>query len=206
MSIQKATNITWHHGSITQQDREKLLNQKGIIIWFTGLSGSGKSTLAHATEERLFEMGHLSFVLDGDNIRHGLNKNLGFSPEDRQENIRRIGEVAKLFAKAGIIVMTAFISPYRADRDSVRALVNEGEFIEIFVKVPLDIAEERDPKGLYKKARVGEIKEFTGISAPYEEPLNPEMLIETDKMGLDICVEKVIAYLQAKGIIGKDLA
>ena len=177
MTVQKATNITWHHGAITKNDRERLLNQKGFVIWFTGLSGSGKSTLAHAVEEKLFEKGHLSYVLDGDNIRHGLNKNLGFSPEDREENIRRIGEVSHLFAQAGVIAMTAFISPYRADRDKVRALLDDGEFVEVFVKVPLDIAEERDPKGLYKKARAGEIKEFTGIkkydygTIPWPDPV-----------------------------------
>ena len=204
MTIQKATNITWHQGAITKADRERLLNQKGVVIWFTGLSGSGKSTLAHAIEERLFERGHLSFVLDGDNIRHGLNKNLGFSPEDREENIRRIGEVARLFAQAGLISMTAFISPYRADRDKARALLHNGEFIEVFVKVPLDVAEERDPKGLYKKARAGEIKEFTGISAPYEAPSKPELVIDTSELDLMQSAEKVLNYLEDKGIIGED--
>ena len=179
MTIQKATNITWHESTISKDDREKLLKQKGVVLWFTGLSASGKSTIAHAVEEDLYKRGNLCYVLDGDNIRHGLNKNLGFSPEDREENIRRIGEVASLFAQAGLITMTAFISPYRSDRDKARALLKEGEFIEIYVKVPLDVAEERDPKGLYKKAKAGEIKEFTGISAPYEEPLNAEMVIDT---------------------------
>ncbi|MGA1842206.1 MAG: adenylyl-sulfate kinase [bacterium] len=201
MTIQKATNITWHHGAIVKEDRERLLEQKGIVIWFTGLSGSGKSTLAHAVEEKLFETGHLCFVLDGDNIRHGLNKNLGFSPEDREENIRRIGEVAKLFAQAGVIAMTAFISPYRVDRDKVRTLLGPGEFIEIFVQIPLKIAEERDPKGLYKKARAGEIKDFTGISAPYEEPLNPELVIDTSKLDVEQSAERVLSYLKEKGII-----
>ena len=201
MTIQKATNITWHHGAIVKKDRERLLEQKGIVIWFTGLSGSGKSTLAHAVEEKLFENGHLCFVLDGDNIRHGLNKNLGFSPEDREENIRRIGEVAKLFAQAGVIAMTAFISPYRSDRDKVRTLLDTGEFIEIFVKVPIDIAEERDPKGLYKKARAGEIKEFTGISAPYEEPLNPELVIDTSEMDVEQSADRVLSYLRENGIL-----
>ncbi|MGA1790263.1 MAG: adenylyl-sulfate kinase [bacterium] len=203
MTIQKATNITWHHGAITKEDRERLLNQKGVVIWFTGLSGSGKSTLAHAVEERLFETGHLSFVLDGDNIRHGLNKNLGFSPQDREENIRRIGEVAGLFAHAGIITMTAFISPYRIDRDKARALLGAGEFVEVFVKVPIEVAEERDPKGLYKKARSGEIKEFTGISAPYEEPLGPELVIDTSQFDLGQSAEMVLSYLKEKGIIKK---
>jgi adenylylsulfate kinase len=201
MTIQKATNITWHDGAITKQDRERLLQQKGIVVWFTGLSSSGKSTIARAVEERLFELGHTSYVLDGDNIRHGLNKNLGFSPEDREENIRRIGEVARLFADGGIIAMTAFISPYRKDRDQARALLAEGEFIEVFVKVSLDMAEQRDPKGLYKKARAGEIPEFTGISAPYEEPLNPEIVIDTDTLDVDQSRDAVIRYLVEKQII-----
>ena len=201
MVEQRATNITWHKGAVTKKDRERLLNQKGVVIWFTGLSGSGKSTLAHAVEEELFRNGYLTYVLDGDNIRHGLNKNLGFSPEDRAENIRRIGEVAKLFADAGVIAMTAFISPYRADRDKARALLPEGEFIEVFVKVPLDVAEQRDPKGLYKKARAGEIKEFTGISAPYEEPLNPELIIDTSQHDLEESARLVIDYLKTHQII-----
>ena len=201
MTIQKATNITWHDGAITKKDRERLLQQKGIVVWFTGLSSSGKSTIARAVEERLFELGHTSYVLDGDNIRHGLNKNLGFSPEDREENIRRIGEVAKLFTDGGIIAMTAFISPYRKDRDQARSLLAEGEFIEVYVKVSLDMAEKRDPKGLYKKARAGEIQEFTGISAPYEEPLNPEIVIDTDTMDIDQSRDTVIRYLSEKKII-----
>lgn len=201
MTIQKATNITWHQGQVKKQDREKLLQQKGVVLWYTGLSGSGKSTLALAVEEKLFQHGHLCMVLDGDNIRHGLNKNLGFSPEDREENIRRIGEVAKLFTDAGLITMTAFISPYRKDRDKARALLPDGEFIEIYVKVPLDIAEQRDPKGLYKKARAGEIPEFTGISAPYEEPLKPELSIDTSQLDLDQSVEVVIDYLKEKGFV-----
>lgn len=201
MTLQKATNITWHSGAVTASDREKMLGQKGAVIWFTGLSGSGKSTLAHAVEEKLFGSGHLSYVLDGDNIRHGLNKNLGFSPEDREENIRRIGEVSKLFADAGILAMTAFISPYRSDRDKARSLVEEGKFIEIFVQVPLEVAEQRDPKGLYKKARAGEIKEFTGIDAPYEEPLNAELVIDTSKHSLEESAELVISYLKEKQII-----
>ena len=203
MTIQKATNITWHEGAITSSDRERLLQQKGAVLWFTGLSGSGKSTLALAVEEKLFERGHLCFVLDGDNIRHGLNKNLGFSPEDREENIRRIGEVGNLFADAGVIAMTAFISPYRQDRDKARELLSEGSFVEIYVKVPLDIAEERDPKGLYKKARAGEIKEFTGISAPYEEPLSAEIIVDTGELDLDQSVEKVIRFLEERDIVRK---
>ncbi|MFW6137093.1 MAG: adenylyl-sulfate kinase [Candidatus Aminicenantaceae bacterium] len=201
MSQTKATNITWHDGQITKADRERLLHQKGIVIWFTGLSGAGKSTLALALEEKLFERGRLSYVLDGDNIRHGLNKNLGFSPEDREENIRRIGEVAKLFADAGIITMTAFISPYRSDRDQARRLLKEKEFIEVFVKVPLDVAEERDTKGLYKKARAGEIAEFTGISAPYEEPDKPELIIDTSLLNIKDSVDLVISYLEKNGLI-----
>ena len=201
MTIQKSTNITWHDGDITKSDRERLIQQKGVVIWFTGLSSSGKSTIARAVEARLFERGNLSYVLDGDNIRHGLNKNLGFSPEDREENIRRIGEVAKLFADAGLITMTAFISPYRKDRDRNRELLEGGEFIEIFVKVSLDVAEKRDPKGLYKKARTGEIKEFTGISAPYEEPLNPELTLDTDKLTLVQCQDAVMRYLEENRII-----
>lgn len=203
MTIQKATNITWHEGNINRQDRERLLQQKGVVLWFTGLSGSGKSTLALAIEEKLFERGHLCFVLDGDNIRHGLNKNLGFSPEDREENIRRIGEVGKLFADSGVIAMTAFISPYRRDRDKARGLLEDGKFIEIFVEVPLEVAEQRDPKGLYKKARAGEIKEFTGISAPYEEPLNPEIVVNTGELDLKQSVDKVVRYLEDRDVVRK---
>jgi len=201
MTEQKATNITWHQSALSKLDREKLLNQKGVVIWFTGLPSSGKSTLAHAVEEELYTRGHLSYVLDGDNVRHGLNKNLGFSPEDREENIRRIGQVAKLFAQAGVITMTAFISPYRRDRDRARQLLEDGEFIEVFVKVSLEEAEQRDPKGLYKKARAGEIKEFTGISAPYEEPLNPELVIDTNELDLGKSKDMVIQYLEEKKII-----
>lgn len=203
MTIQKATNITWHEGNITRGDRERLLQQKGVVLWFTGLSASGKSTLALAVEEKLFERGHLCFVLDGDNIRHGLNKNLGFSPEDREENIRRIGEVGKLFADSGVIAMTAFISPYRGDRDKARELLEDGRFIEIFVEVPLDVAEQRDPKGLYKKARAGEIKEFTGISAPYEEPLSPEIVVNTGELDLGQSVDRVIRFLEDRDIVRK---
>ena len=201
MTTQKATNITWHDGAITNADRERLLNQKGAVLWFTGLSASGKSTLANAVEEKLFEMGHLSYILDGDNIRHGLNKNLGFSPEDREENIRRIGEVSKLFCDAGVITMTAFISPYRADRDKARTLVAQGRFVEIYVKVPIEIAEQRDPKGLYQKARAGEIKEFTGISAPYEEPENAELIIDTGKLNPEESVRTIIDYLIKNRIV-----
>jgi adenylylsulfate kinase len=199
MTEQKATNITWHHGAVESADRERVLGQKGVVIWYTGLSGSGKSTLAHAVEEKLFETGKISYVLDGDNIRHGLNKNLGFSPEDRTENSRRIGEVAKLFAECGVITMTAFISPYREDRNAARSLLPEGSFVEVFVKVPLDVAEERDPKGLYKKARAGEIPEFTGISAPYEEPESAELVIDTSELDLEQSAAKVVDYLAQQG-------
>jgi adenylylsulfate kinase len=198
----KATNITWHHADITQADREKMNGHKSAIIWFTGLSASGKSTLAHAVENVLYERNCRTYVLDGDNIRHGLNKNLGFSPEDREENIRRIGEVAKLFVEAGVLAITAFISPYRSDRDKARALCPES-FIEIYVKCDLGVCEERDPKGLYKKARAGVVKEFTGISAPYEEPENAELVVDTSHETLEESTARVIAYLEAKGIVPK---
>ncbi len=201
MVKQKATNITWHEGHIPKQAREKLLGQKGVTLWFTGLSGSGKSTVANGVERKLYEKGNATFVLDGDNIRHGLNKDLGFSPEDREENIRRIGEVAHLFSNAGIINLTSFISPYRADRQKARELAGDGEFIEIYVYCPLEECEKRDPKGLFKKARAGIIPEFTGISAPYEEPENPEIRIETHKQSVEECADIVINYLKEKGII-----
>jgi len=201
MTEQKATNITWHDAVISREDRERLLKQKGAVIWFTGLSGSGKSTLAHEVESRLHSQNHLTVVLDGDNIRHGLNKNLGFSPEDREENIRRIGEVARLFFDAGVIAMTAFISPYRKDRGKVRGLLPEGRFIEVFCACSLDVCEERDTKGLYKKARAGEIREFTGISAPYEEPSNPEIRVDTDRLSVGDCADAVIGYLRDQGFL-----
>ncbi|MBN1155696.1 adenylyl-sulfate kinase [candidate division KSB1 bacterium] len=201
MTMQKATNITWHAGHITKADREKFLNQKGVVLWFTGLSSAGKSTVAREVESMLFERGHMAYVLDGDNIRHGLNKNLGFSPEDRAENIRRIGEVAKLFADAAFITITAFISPYKEDRDRARSLLGAGEFVEIFLDCPLSICEQRDPKGLFKKARAGEIKEFTGISAPYEVPNHPEIRIDTSKLTIRECAEQVIHYLESNGVI-----
>jgi adenylylsulfate kinase len=201
MTIQKATNITWHGGEVTDKDREQLLNQKGVVIWLTGLPSSGKSTLAHAVEQELFKNGNLAYVLDGDNIRYGLNKNLGFSPEDREENIRRIGEISKLFADAGLIIIAAFISPYRADREKARELIGSLRFIEVYVKVPLAVAEERDPKGLYKKARAGEIKDFTGIDAPYEEPEKAELVIDTHEYDLNKCVDIVIDYLKNHGIV-----
>lgn len=201
MTEQKATNITWHHGIITSQDREALLGHHGVVLWFTGLSSSGKSSIAHYVEYLLHQRNCVTVVLDGDNIRHGLNKNLGFSPEDRAENIRRIGEVAKLFADTGVLAMTAFISPYRADRDSVRALLTEGRFIEIYVDCPVEECEARDPKGLYKKARAGEIPEFTGISAPYEPPTQPEIVLRSAEHSLEECATQVVAYLEERGTI-----
>jgi adenylylsulfate kinase len=196
-----ADNITWHSGLITQTDRETFLHQKGVVLWFTGLPSSGKSTLARAVEQQLFGAGRLAYVLDGDTIRHGLNKDLGFSPRDREENIRRIGEVAALFTDAGLITMTAFISPYRADRDKARSLLPAGRFIEIYVRVSLLQAEQRDVKGLYKKARKGEIKEFTGISAPYEEPLQPELDIDTEVLSVVKSTAAIMAYLRSQKII-----
>ena len=201
MTTQKATNIKWHHGKISRDDRVNLMKQKGGTIWLTGLSGSGKSTIAVELEHALIENKHQAYILDGDNIRHGLNKNLGFSPEDRSENIRRIGEVAKLFTDANIITITAFISPYRQDRDNARKLFQAGEFIEIYIKCPLEVCEQRDTKGLYKKARAGEVKEFTGISAPYEEPLKPELTIDTSTMSIEESTRTIIAYLEEKGYV-----
>lgn len=190
-----------HSPIITKKDRQRLNGHRSCILWFTGLSGAGKSTVAHRVEEILFEMGIRTYVLDGDNIRMGLNKNLGFSKEDREENIRRISEVAKLFVDAGIIVLTAFISPYRKDRNLARSLVEEGEFIEIYVKCPLEVCEKRDVKGLYEKARKGIIKQFTGIDDPYEEPENPEIVIETDKYTLEESANMVVKYLKEKGYL-----
>ncbi|HXJ32884.1 MAG TPA: adenylyl-sulfate kinase [Candidatus Eisenbacteria bacterium] len=201
MAEQKATNIVWHQGAVNRDDREKLNGHKGATVWLTGLSGSGKSTIAVDLEKRLCERGVRTYILDGDNIRHGLNKNLGFSPEDRTENIRRIGEVAKLFTDAGLVAITAFISPYRADRDQVRALMKPGDFVEIFVDCPVEVCEQRDVKGLYKKARAGEIKEFTGISAPYEAPAKPELTLESHELSVDAAVAKVVDYLASKGIV-----
>src|SRR5512143_3121494 len=185
MTEQKATNIVWHQGNVTRADREKINGHKACTVWLTGLSGSGKSTIAVDLEKRLWERGVKTYILDGDNIRHGLNKNLGFSPEDRTENIRRIGEVAKLFTDAGMVVLTAFISPYRADRDQVRALMKAGDFVEVHVDCPVEVCEQRDVKGLYKKARAGEIKEFTGISAPYEAPANAELTIRSHELSVE---------------------
>ena len=199
--MEATKNIVWHATTITKQDRHRMNGHKSAILWYTGLSGAGKSTLANKVEEKLFERGIHTYVLDGDNIRHGLNKGLGFSTEDRKENIRRIGEVSKLFVDAGAFVSTAFISPYREDRDMVRQLVNDGEFIEIFVNAPLDVCEERDPKGLYKKARAGEIKNFTGIDDPYEAPQNAELTIYTGEKTLEECAAAVLSYLESTGYL-----
>ncbi|MDX1681753.1 MAG: adenylyl-sulfate kinase [Phycisphaeraceae bacterium] len=204
MAEQKATNITWHEGEVTREDRQKVLGHQGATIWLTGLSGSGKSTVAVEVEKQLLIRGHHAYRLDGDNVRHGLNKNLGFSPEDRDENIRRVGEVAKLFNDAGILTLTSFISPYQATRDMVRGLHDEGEltFIEVHVDVPLEEAEARDPKGLYKKARAGEIKGFTGIDAPYEAPENPELVLNTADESVEESAQRIIDLLEEKGLIG----
>jgi len=201
MAERKATNIVWHPGAVTKGDRETITGHKACTIWMTGLPGSGKSTIAVALEKALWDRGVHTFVLDGDNIRHGLNKDLGFSPEDRNENIRRIGEVAKLFTSAGVINVTAFISPYRSDRDQARALMGAGEFIEVYVDCALAECERRDPKGHYKKARAGEIKEFTGVSAPYEAPLHPELVVHTDREAVDGSVAVILNYLQTNGYI-----
>jgi adenylylsulfate kinase len=200
MAKQVATNITWHEGHVDRADRAKVLRQKGATIWFTGLPSSGKSTIAFTLEHALVERGHLAYVLDGDNIRHGLNKNLGFSPQDRNENIRRIGEVAKLFADTGVLTMTSFISPYRKDRDLVRALHAEGKlpFIEIHLATPIETCEQRDPKGLYKKARAGIIKNYTGVDSPYEEPEHPDLILDTDAMDVEECIDSVLRFLEQK--------
>lgn len=204
MAKQVATNITWHEGHVARPERERLLKQKGATVWFTGLSGSGKSTVAFTVEHALIARGRLAYVLDGDNIRHGLNKNLGFSPEDRTENIRRIGEVAKLFADAGVITFTSFISPYRADRDGVRATHDAAElpFLEVYVKAPVEVCEKRDPKGLYAKARAGQIPEFTGISAPYEEPQAAELVLDTSELGPEAAAAAVLELLESRGLLG----
>ncbi len=201
MTDQRATNITWHQHHVTREDREKLLGQKGVTVWLTGLSGSGKSTIAVAAEEVLVSRGRLACVLDGDNVRHGLNKNLGFSPEDRTENIRRIGEVAKLFTECGVIVFTSFISPYRADRDLVRGIHPEGRFVEAYVSASVGTCESRDVKGLYKKARAGEIPEFTGVSAPYEAPERPELVLDTNRQSVAESVGQLVAFLEEKGYL-----
>ena len=205
MADQKATNVHWHEGDITRAHREKLMGHKGATLWFTGLSGSGKSTVAVELEGTLHEMGIISYRLDGDNVRMGINKNLGFSAEDRTENIRRIGEVSKLFVDSGVISLSSFISPYRADRDQVRELHEAAgmDFIEIFVDCSLEAAESRDPKGLYKKARAGEIKNFTGIDDPYEAPDKPEIHLHSDQQSLAEEVEQILAVLRERGIVNQ---
>jgi len=206
MTEQVATNITWHEGTVSHEERQKNLGQKGATIWFTGLSGSGKSTIAVAVEQVLLQHDKHAYVLDGDNVRHGLNKNLGFSPEDRTENIRRIGEVSKLFADAGILSITSFISPYIEDRNTVRALHEEAglPFVEVYIDCSLEAAEERDPKGLYAKARAGEIKGFTGIDAPYEAPENAELVVATHEHDVETCVRMVVEYLDGAGFLSAD--
>lgn len=194
-------NLTWHQASVTKEERRTQNNHGSFVLWFTGLSASGKSTIANALARRLFENNVRSYVLDGDNIRHGLNKDLSFSEDDRKENIRRIGEVAKLFVDSGTIVITAFISPFRADRNLVRTLLSEKEFIEVFVHCPLQECEKRDPKGLYEKARSGEVKHFTGIDSPYEEPLKPEITVHTHESSIEECVDQLILYLQERGLL-----
>jgi len=201
MTDVKATNIVWHAGVVTKADREAITGHKACTIWMTGLPASGKSTLAVALEKTLWGRGVHAYVLDGDNIRHGLNKDLGFSPADRNENIRRIGEVAKLFTASGVINVTAFISPYRNDRDQARKIMEAGEFLEVFVDCPVSVCEQRDPKGHYKKARAGEIGEFTGVSAPYEAPLKPEIVVHTDRQSEAECVQTIVTYLEEHGYV-----
>jgi adenylyl-sulfate kinase len=194
-------NIVWHKHKVEKLDRSEQKKQKPCILWFTGLSGAGKSTVADAVEQKLFELGHHTYLLDGDNVRHGLNKDLGFSDADRVENIRRIGEMAKLFADAGLIVMSAFISPFRSDRKMVRDLVEDKEFVEVYISTPLSTCEERDPKGLYKKARSGQIKNFTGIDSEYEAPESAEVMLNTAELDVNECVDRVITYLKQNEII-----
>jgi adenylylsulfate kinase len=203
MTQQKATNITWHEGNVTREERTELLGHTGATLWMTGLSGSGKSTIAVALEQVLLKQGYNAYRLDGDNIRHGLNKNLGFSAEDRTENIRRIGEVAKLFNDACVLTVTSFISPYLKDRELVRKLHEDAKlpFIEVYVKCPLEVAEQRDPKGLYKKARAGQLKGFTGIDDPYEEPTKAELVIDTSKTSVEAAVAQILTYLESKGLV-----
>lgn len=203
MDNSKSSNAVWHHATVTRDHREDLNKHKSVVLWFTGLSGAGKSTLAHAVEETLYQLGSHTFVLDGDNVRHGLCGDLNFSEESRRENNRRIGEVAKLFLEAGVIVLTAFISPFKKDREFVRNLFPHGEFLEVFCDTQLDVCESRDVKGLYKKARIGEISDFTGISSPYETPMNPELTVRTGEDSLDECVEQVINMLIERGVISR---
>ena len=197
----KSKNITWHGAEVSRDEREQILGQKGCVVWFTGLSGSGKSTISRRVEQKLLAAGSHAYCLDGDNVRHNLNKDLGFSPEDRTENIRRIGAVAELFADGGVITCTAFISPYRKDRDAARALLPDGRFIEVHVATSLEECERRDPKGLYQKARSGVIPNFTGVSAPYEAPETPELVIDTEGKTVDECADEVIVHLRGAGFL-----
>ena len=201
MAHDSPANIVWHEGHVSRRQRENLLQQRGVLVWLTGLPSSGKSTIGFTTEHLLVEGGHLAYVLDGDNIRHGLNRNLGFSPEDRAENIRRIGEVGKLFVDAGFILLTSFVSPYKADRAKVRALFDDGDFLEIFIDTPVELCEKRDPKGLYKKARKGEISNFTGVSDPYEKPENPELVISTAECSPQEAALQIVDLLAERGKI-----
>lgn len=197
----ESVNVVWHNATVTRERRQQQNKHKSVILWFTGLSGAGKSSLAHAVEERLHQSACRTFVLDGDNVRHGLCGDLGFSVADRAENIRRIGEVAKLFLEAGVIVMTAFISPFRGERAAARKLVPQGEFIEIYCRCPIEICEQRDVKGMYKKARAGELNEFTGISSPYEEPDSPDLIVDTASREIEDCVDEVIVMLTERGVL-----
>lgn len=194
-------NIVWHAATVTRSRRAEMSGHRSVILWFTGLSGAGKSTLAHAIEERLHRLGCRTFVLDGDNVRHGLCADLGFSAANRAENIRRIGEMSKLFIEAGVITLTAFISPFRSDRERVRALVEPGDFVEIYCRCPIQVCEQRDVKGLYKRARAGEIQEFTGITSPYEEPEQPDLVVETGRYSLEDCTDQLLTFLHERGIV-----
>ncbi len=199
-------NVVWHHATVTRERREKLQGHRGAVLWFTGLPSSGKSTIAHATEERLHRLGCRTFVLDGDNVRHGLSGDLGFTESDREENIRRIGEVGKLFVESGTIVLTAFVSPFRRDRERARGLLLHGDFLEIHCRCPVEICEQRDPKGHYKRAKAGQIKDFTGVSAPYEEPNDPELVLDTATLSVEASVDRVEQLLRDRGIIQADQA
>lgn len=199
--IPKSSDTVWHHATITRARREHLNGHRGCVIWFTGLSGAGKSTIAHEVEERLHRLGARTFVFDGDNVRHGLCGDLGFSPEDRSENIRRISEMAKLFVEAGVISLTAFISPFRRDRERVRQLIGDRDFIEIYCCCPIEVCESRDTKGLYRRARAGAVKDFTGVSSPYEPPERPDLVLDTGSESLETCVDRVVALLHQHGVM-----
>ncbi|GGP09196.1 adenylyl-sulfate kinase [Oceanobacillus neutriphilus] len=200
----ESENIKWHHSKVTKEQRRDLNNHRSAVIWFTGLSGSGKSTISVELEKELYQLGIRTYCLDGDNIRHGLNKDLGFGPDDRKENIRRIGEVSKLMTEAGLVILAAFISPYRSDRDEIRKMMESGEFIEVFVDASIETCKSRDPKGLYKKVRAGEITGFTGIDAPYEVPVNPEITVNTDTESIEESVQSIMSYLKTNGFLDND--